>query len=50
MNTEESEDFFLEGGDELINSEPCPKRGESIYLNRAIKWVDRKGKKVKVLK
>lgn len=31
MNTGELDDFFLEGGDELMNSELCPKCGESIY-------------------
>jgi len=33
-------EFFLEGGDEMMNSEPCPKCGESIYLDKDIEWVD----------
>lgn len=34
------DDFFLEGGDELMNSELCPKCGDAIYLDQAIEWVD----------
>ena len=40
MNNGELADFFLEGGDELMNSEPCLKCGESIYLDQAIEWAD----------
>ena len=59
MNNGQLDDFFLEGGDELMNSEPCPKCGESIYLDQAIEWVDEekgncicpyRGEKVRVLK
>jgi hypothetical protein len=27
------DDFFLEGGDELMNSEECPERGEKVKIN-----------------
>ena len=37
MNTGELDDFFLEGGDELMNSEECPKCAGVIYLDRPIK-------------
>ena len=40
MNVGELDDFFLEGGDELINSEECPKCADVIYLDQAIEWVD----------
>lgn len=40
MNADELDDFFLEGGDELMNSEPCPMCKEPIYLDQAIEWVD----------
>lgn len=52
-------DFMTEGGDELMNSEPCPKCGEPIYLDQAIEWVDEKkgicicphcGEKVKLIR
>ncbi|MEK6690382.1 MAG: hypothetical protein AABY78_03650 [Nitrospirota bacterium] len=33
-------DFFLEGGDELLNSELCPECGDPIYLDRPIEWID----------
>ena len=57
MNNDELDDFFLEGGDELMNTEECPKCGDVIYLDRAIEWVDEEkgicvcphcGEKVKV--
>lgn len=41
MTNDDLDDFFLEGGDELVNSEPCPKCGGVIYLDRPIEWVDR---------
>jgi len=40
MNNDDLDDFFLEGGDELMNSEPCPKCGGVIYLDQAIEWVE----------
>ena len=40
MNTDELDDFFLEGGDELMNSQPCRKCKEPIYLDQAVEWVD----------
>jgi len=40
MTNDGLDDFFLEGGDELMNSEPCPKCGASIYLDRPIEWID----------
>jgi hypothetical protein len=33
-------DFFLGGGDELMNTEPCPECGKSICFDQAIEWVD----------
>ena len=45
MNTDELDDFFLEGGDELLNSEECPHCGAVIYLDHKIEWVD-EGKKI----
>ncbi len=33
-------DFMMEGGDELLNSELCPKCGDAIYLDQAIEWAD----------
>ena len=44
MNNDELDDFFLEGGDELTNSEVCPHCGEAIYSNQELEWID-KGKK-----
>jgi DNA-directed RNA polymerase subunit RPC12/RpoP len=40
MTNDDLDDFFLEGGDEMMNSEPCPKCGASIYLDRPIEWID----------
>lgn len=40
MTNDDLDDFFLEGGDELMNSEPCPECGGVIYLDRTIEWVD----------
>lgn len=37
---DELDDFFLEGGDELMNSEPCPLCGCVIYLDQRIEWID----------
>ena len=57
MTSDELDDFFLEGGDELMNSEVCPECGGVIYLDRPIEWVDEEkgicicpncGKKVKI--
>ena len=33
-------DFMIEGGDELLNGELCPKCAGVIYLDQAIEWVD----------
>jgi transposase len=38
--SDELDDFFLGGGDELMNSEVCPACGALIYLDRPIEWVD----------
>ena len=35
------EDFFLEGGDEMLNSEVCPHCGEVIYIDQKIEWIDK---------
>jgi len=40
MSNDELDDFFLEGGDELLNSELCLKCGGTIYLDQAIEWAD----------
>ncbi|MBU0580556.1 MAG: hypothetical protein KKA19_05210 [Candidatus Margulisbacteria bacterium] len=40
MNNDDLDDFFLEGGDELMNSEPCPNCRKSIYLDQDIEWID----------
>ena len=40
MNNDELDDFFLEGGDEMMNSEVCPECGGVIYLDRPIGSVD----------
>ena len=47
MNTGELDDFFLEGSDELMNSELCPKCGELIYLDQEIEWIDKDKKTAK---
>lgn len=50
-------DFMTEGGDELLNSEICPKCKDVIYLDQAIEWIDKQrgtcicphcGEKVKI--
>jgi len=40
MNNDELDDFFLEGGDELLNTEACPHCGDVIYLDQKIEWID----------
>jgi len=40
MTNDELDGFFLEGGDELMNSEVCLKCGGVIYLDRPIEGVD----------
>ncbi len=40
MKNDELDDFFLDGGDELMNSEECPHCGAAIYLDQEIEWVD----------
>jgi len=40
MINDDLDDFFLEGGDELMNSEVCLGCGKAIYLDRSIEWVD----------
>ena len=41
MVNDELDDFFLEGGDELFNSESCPHCGDVIYLDQKIEWIDK---------
>ncbi len=41
MNNGELDDFFLEGGDELLNTEVCPHCGDVIYLNQEIEWINK---------
>ena len=47
----------MEGGDELLNSEPCPSCGEVVYWEQVKEWIDQKkgiakcpkcGKEVKI--
>jgi len=38
---DEIDNFFLEGGDELMNSEECPECSGVIYLDQKLEWVDR---------
>ena len=33
-------DFMIEGGDELLNSQQCPRCGQLIYLDQDIEWID----------
>lgn len=37
---DELEDFFLGGGDELMNSEQCPHCSHTIYLDQDIEYAD----------
>jgi len=37
-------DFIMEGGDELLNTQQCPRCGEVIYLDEGIEWIDEKEK------
>ena len=41
MANDELDDFFLEGGDELMNSETCPNCGDAIYLDQEIEWINK---------
>jgi len=41
MINDDLDDFFLEGGDELMNSELCPHCGDVIYLDQKIEWIDK---------
>jgi len=41
MSTDELDDFFLEGGDELMNVQDCPHCGEVIYLDKPLAWIDK---------
>jgi NAD-dependent SIR2 family protein deacetylase len=45
MNNDELDDFFLEGGDELLNTEECSHCGAVIYLDQDIEWID-EGKRI----
>ena len=45
MNSDFLDDFFLEGGDELMNTEICPHCGDAIYLDQEIQWIN-KDKKI----
>ena len=47
MNNDELDDFFLEGGDELVNSEVCPQCGEVIYMDQEIEWINKDKKTAK---
>ena len=41
MPSDDLSDFFLEGGDELMNSEACPNCGDVIYLDQEIEWINK---------
>jgi len=41
MAEDELDDFFLEGSDELMNTEECPHCGEVIYLDQGIEWINK---------
>ena len=41
MKDDNLDDFFLEGGDEMTNSEQCPNCGKSICLDQDIEWIDK---------
>jgi hypothetical protein len=43
--TDDLSDFFLEGGDELMNTEICHPCGDVIYLDQEIQWIN-KDKKI----
>ncbi len=38
---EDLDDFFLTGGDELMNSEACPHCGHVFYIDGELEWVDK---------
>ena len=40
MKNDDFFDFMMEGGDELLNTEPCPHCGDVIYLDQEIEWID----------
>ena len=42
MKSDDLDDFFLEGGDELMNTAECPECGGMIPLDQEIEWVDEK--------
>jgi len=37
-------DFMMEGGDELLNTEPYSHCGDVIYLDQEIEWIDEEKK------
>ena len=41
MNKNHLNDFFLEGGIELMNTEVCPYCGDVIYLDQEIEWINK---------
>ena len=41
MNNDELDDFFLEGGDEMMNSEACPHCGKVIHIDQEIERIDK---------
>ncbi len=38
---DELEDFFLGGGDELMNSEKCSHCGHIVYLDQDVEYADK---------
>ena len=40
MNSDELDDFFLEGGDELMNTEECPHCGHVFRLDEKLEWIN----------
>ena len=47
MVNDELDDFFFEGGDELLNTEVCPHCGNVIYLDQEIEWINKDKRIVK---
>lgn len=41
MNNDGIDDFFLEGGNELMNTEICSHCGDAVYLDQEIEWINK---------
>lgn len=40
ISNDDLDDFFLEGGDEMMNSEVCPHCGYVFYLDQKLEWIN----------